>query len=150
MNMIRKGQVKGVEKGDISAQVRFVAQIFAVVIQLVLIYTELLTGISFCNTTPWHDLPSRFGVIHTRFSRWSKTGVWEQVFQHLADDADNEYTATRKRTPQPHLNLQETPTKLSTVWWWEEWRANCETSPELFCALAQTVMGTVEQLANTL
>jgi transposase len=43
---------------------------------------------------PWRDLPSRFGdfrVIHTRFSRWSKAGVWEQVFQHLADDADNEY-----------------------------------------------------------
>ncbi|MDZ8223568.1 IS5 family transposase [Nostoc sp. ChiVER01] len=43
---------------------------------------------------PWRDLPERFGdfrVIHTRFSRWSKTGVWEGVFQHLADDADNEY-----------------------------------------------------------
>jgi transposase len=24
-------------------------------------------------------------------SRWSKTGVWEKVFQHLAADADNEY-----------------------------------------------------------
>jgi hypothetical protein len=23
--------------------------------------------------------------------RWSKTGVWEQVFEHLAEDADNEY-----------------------------------------------------------
>ena len=51
MNMIRKGQVKGVEKGDISAQVRFVAQIFAINAQLVIIYTKLLTGISFCNTT---------------------------------------------------------------------------------------------------
>lgn len=43
---------------------------------------------------PWRDLPERFGdfrVVHTRFSRWSKTGVWERVFQHLADDADNEY-----------------------------------------------------------
>nr|WP_245894799.1 IS5 family transposase [Nostoc cycadae] len=43
---------------------------------------------------PWRDLPGRFRdcrVIHTRFSRWSKTGVWEKVFQHLADDADNEY-----------------------------------------------------------
>jgi transposase len=43
---------------------------------------------------PWRDLPARFGdfrVIHTRLSRWSKTGVWEQVFQHYADDADNEY-----------------------------------------------------------
>jgi len=43
---------------------------------------------------PWRDLPERFGdfrVIHTRFSRWSITGIWEGVFQHLADDADNEY-----------------------------------------------------------
>jgi transposase len=43
---------------------------------------------------PWRDLPRRFGdfrVVHTRFSRWSKTGVWERVFQHLAEDADNEY-----------------------------------------------------------
>jgi transposase len=42
----------------------------------------------------WRDLPARFGdfrVVHTRFSRWAKTGVWEKVFQHLAMDADNEY-----------------------------------------------------------
>lgn len=41
---------------------------------------------------PWRDLPARFGdfrVVHTRFTRWAKTGVWERVFQHLADDADN-------------------------------------------------------------
>jgi transposase len=43
---------------------------------------------------PWRDLPTRFGdfrVVHTRFSRWSRTGVWERVFQHLGLDADNEY-----------------------------------------------------------
>jgi transposase len=42
----------------------------------------------------WRDLPARFGdfrVVHTRFSRWAKTGVWEKVFQYLAADADNEY-----------------------------------------------------------
>ena len=32
------------------------------------------------------------GWIHTRFSRWAKTGVWERVFKLLADDSDNEYT----------------------------------------------------------
>ncbi len=32
MNMIRKGQVKGIEKTDIVAQVKFVAQIFGVVV----------------------------------------------------------------------------------------------------------------------
>jgi transposase len=43
---------------------------------------------------PLRDLPERFGdvpVVHTRWSRWSKTGVWERVFDHLAEDADNEY-----------------------------------------------------------
>lgn len=43
---------------------------------------------------PWRDLPERFGdfrVVHTRFSRWSKTGVWKRVFQDLANEADNEY-----------------------------------------------------------
>ena len=42
----------------------------------------------------WRDLPSRFGdfrVVHTRFSRWSKSGVWKRIFEHLAADADNEY-----------------------------------------------------------
>ncbi len=43
---------------------------------------------------PWRDLPTRFGdfrVVHTRFSRWSRTEVWGRIFQHLADDADKEY-----------------------------------------------------------
>jgi transposase len=43
---------------------------------------------------PWRDLPERFGHfrhIHTRFSRWAKSGVWEKVFAHLANQADNEY-----------------------------------------------------------
>ena len=43
---------------------------------------------------PWRDLPERFGdfrVVHTRHSRWSKTGVWQRIFEALAQDADNEY-----------------------------------------------------------
>ena len=43
---------------------------------------------------PWRDLPERFGfwkAVHTRFSRWSESGVWERVFKTLATDADNEY-----------------------------------------------------------
>ena len=43
---------------------------------------------------PWRDLPERFGQfrkVHTRFSRWAKSGVWEKAFKHLAGDADNEY-----------------------------------------------------------
>src|SRR2546423_6938538 len=43
---------------------------------------------------PWRDLPERFGdpiKVHTRFSRWAASGVWEKVFKVLAADADNEY-----------------------------------------------------------
>ena len=39
---------------------------------------------------PWRDLPERFGdfrVIHTRHMRWSRSGVWARVFEHLAADA---------------------------------------------------------------
>jgi len=42
----------------------------------------------------WRDLPERFGdyrVIHTRFSRWARSGVWKRIFEALAADADNEY-----------------------------------------------------------
>jgi transposase len=31
---------------------------------------------------PWRDLPERFGdpiKIHTRFSRWAKSGVWKKT-----------------------------------------------------------------------
>ena len=43
---------------------------------------------------PWRDLPERFGdfrVIHTRFSRWCKKGIWQKIFEMLAQEADNEY-----------------------------------------------------------
>src|SRR5580700_6649861 len=43
---------------------------------------------------PWRDLPEWFGdfrVVHMRFTRWGKSGVWEKVFKHLAGEADNEY-----------------------------------------------------------
>ncbi len=58
---------------------------------------------------PWRDLPERFGdykKVHTRFSRWARSGVWERVFQHLAEEADNAYamidsTLARSRRARP-------------------------------------------------
>ena len=41
---------------------------------------------------PWRDLPERLGdfrVVHLRHSRWSRTDVWQRVFEVLAQDADN-------------------------------------------------------------
>ena len=48
----------------------------------------------FRTGSPWRDLPERFGDwknTHRRFSRWAAKGVWRKVFEHLAEDADNEY-----------------------------------------------------------
>jgi len=62
---------------------------------------------------PWRDLPERFGdfrVIHTRHSRWSKSGVWERLFKVLAEDADNEYAqidATIVRAHQHSAGAQK-------------------------------------------
>ena len=41
---------------------------------------------------PRRDLPERFadfGMMHLRLSRWSCSGVWQRVFQALAQEADN-------------------------------------------------------------
>ena len=43
---------------------------------------------------PWRDLPPRFGDWHrvyVRFNRWSKQGIWLQMFEQLATDTGNEY-----------------------------------------------------------
>ena len=67
----------------------------------------------------WRDLPERFGdfrVVHTRFSRWAKRGVWARVFEHLAQDADNEYAmidATIVRAHQHSAGAQKKTAKTS-------------------------------------
>ena len=42
----------------------------------------------------WCHMPERYGnrkSVHKRFTRWARAGVWEEVFQVLTSDADNEY-----------------------------------------------------------
>ena len=54
---------------------------------------------------PWRDLPARYGdfrVVHTRHSRWSQKGVWQGVFEALAEDADNEYAAIDSTLVRAH------------------------------------------------
>jgi transposase len=66
---------------------------------------------------PWRDLPERFGpwkAVHTRFSRWAESGVWEKLFKALATDADNEYAmidSTIVRAHQHSAGAQKKPTK---------------------------------------
>src|SRR6476469_8034864 len=44
----------------------------------------------------WRDLPPRFGdfrVVHLRYSRWRRSGVWSSVMETLARDPDNPFRA---------------------------------------------------------
>ena len=58
----------------------------------------MLNGIVYWLNTgiPWRDLPERFGPwgsVYTRFSRWSKNGVWEQALAALiAEDMVDDTT----------------------------------------------------------
>jgi transposase len=43
---------------------------------------------------PWRFLPKEYGrwfSVHKRFSRWSKNGVWQKIFNALACNSDNEW-----------------------------------------------------------
>src|ERR1700722_14439318 len=64
---------------------------------------------------PWRDLPERFGdfrVIHTRHTRWSRTGVWGKVFKELAKDADNEYAMIDSTIVRAHQHSAGAQKKL--------------------------------------
>ena len=48
----------------------------------------------FKTGAPWRDLPERYGDwknVHRRFSRWSRSGVFDKIFQILTEDADMEF-----------------------------------------------------------
>ena len=63
---------------------------------------------------PWRDLPQRFGdwkKVHTRHSRWAKSGVWERVFKALAADADNEYAMIDSTIVRAHQHSAGAPKK---------------------------------------
>ena len=68
----------------------------------------------------WRDLPERFGhfrKVHTRFSRWSKSGVWRRLFERLAEEADNEYASIDATIVRAHQHSAGALKKgVSTKW----------------------------------
>jgi transposase len=62
----------------------------------------------------WRDLPERFGswkAVHTRFSRWAERGVWQQVFNALTKDADNDYAMIDSTIVRAHQHSAGAPQK---------------------------------------
>ena len=71
----------------------------------------------FRTGAPWRDIPERFGDgqnIHRRYSRWAKSGVWERVFQTLADDPDNEYAMIDATIVRAHQHSAGASKKTAT------------------------------------
>jgi transposase len=56
---------------------------------------------------PWRDLPERYPKwksVHTRFLRWSKAGIWNQVLNTLAVDADDEVAIIDASIVRVHMD----------------------------------------------
>lgn len=48
----------------------------------------------FKTGAPWRDLPERYGhwkVVHLRFSRWSRAGIFDKIFRILSEDTNMEF-----------------------------------------------------------
>jgi transposase len=53
-------------------------------------------------------LPERFGhwtIVHQRFSRWPKSGVFDRIFNTLASDHDNEYMMVDAAIVHAHQHI---------------------------------------------
>ena len=58
-------------------------------------HRRILEGICWILRTgaPWRDLPIRYGSwnsCYTRFNRWVANGVWQNIWEALKDDIDDE------------------------------------------------------------
>src|SRR5574337_1410236 len=70
--------------------------------------------------SPWRDLPCEFGPcnsVYQRFARWSRQGVWHQLFAKLAEDADFEEMFIDSTIVRAHQHAAGAPKKRATRRW---------------------------------
>lgn len=64
---------------------------------------------------PWRDLPKEFGPwesVYSRFSRWSKSGIWDQVFIHVKDELDNTEVVIDSTSVKAHQHAHGAQKKM--------------------------------------
>ena len=67
--------------------------------------------------SPWRDLPAEFGAwntVYQRFARWSKSGVWQRVFEQLALEADFEEVFIDSTIVRAHQHAAGAAKKTAT------------------------------------
>ncbi len=52
--------------------------------------------------------------VHTRHSRWSRSGVWRKIFEALAQDADNAYVMIDATIVRAHQHSAGAKGKIQT------------------------------------
>src|SRR5574337_309387 len=70
--------------------------------------------------SPWRDLPCEFGPcnsVYQRFARWSRQGLWHQLFAKLAEDADFEEMFIDSTIVRAHQHAAGAPKKKATRRW---------------------------------
>lgn len=69
---------------------------------------------------PWRDLPESFGRWHTvymRYNRWSRKGIWQRIFDTIADDPDLEQLMIDGSIVRVHQHGASKKTrKMSKLW----------------------------------
>jgi transposase len=56
---------------------------------------------------PWRNVPPELGnwkTVYTRFRRWSRAGVWENLFNALRQDPDFEYVLVDATISKVHAD----------------------------------------------
>src|SRR5690606_14195967 len=72
------------------------------------------------GATPWRDLPPELGnwrSVHSRYRRWTLTGVWENLFKALRKDPGFEYVLVDATICKAHAHAtsQKGGLKLSVL-----------------------------------
>ena len=67
--------------------------------------------------SPWRDLPERFGkwsTVYTRYNRWCKKGVWQDIMAALAAEADAGAIAIDSTVIRAHRHAAGAPKKAGS------------------------------------
>ena len=76
------------------------------------VFWKLRTG------APWRDLPTEFGshsTVFNKFNRWSKQGIWQNLFIKIRGELDNEWNFIDSTIVKAHQHSVNSSNKKKNV-----------------------------------